>query len=82
LRELLGGLVSSSVKNRFEAVLGSPHDGWWTTALGAKDAGLAVGVAAGGGFDLQVGKAVRDAYLRAAAAGYRDDDVAAVYHLY
>jgi 3-hydroxyisobutyrate dehydrogenase len=82
LRELLAGLVSSSVKNRFEAVLGSPHDGWWTTALGAKDAGLAVGVAAGGGFDLQVGKAVRDAYLRAAAAGYGDDDVAAVYHLY
>jgi 3-hydroxyisobutyrate dehydrogenase len=82
LRELLGGAVASSVKNRFEAVLGAHHDGWWTTDLGAKDAGLAVDLATGGGYDLQVAKAVRDAYLRAAGEGYGGEDIAAVRHLY
>lgn len=82
LRELLGGIVSPSLKTRFEAVLGMPHTGWWTTELGAKDAGLAVEVAKGAGQDLQVGGAVRDAYLRAAAEGYADEDIAAVHHLY
>jgi 3-hydroxyisobutyrate dehydrogenase len=82
LRELLGGAASPSVKSRFEAVLGAPWDGWWTTALGAKDAGLAMDVAKGAGIDLAVAGSVRDAYLRAAADGYGDADIAAVRHLY
>lgn len=82
LRELLGGVVASSVKTRFEAVLGTPGAGWWATTLGAKDAGLAVDLAGRAGYDLPVGAAVRDAYLRAAASGYGDDDIAAVHHLY
>lgn len=82
LRELLGGMVASSVKTRFEALLGTPGEGWWTTALGAKDAGLAVDLAKAAGYDVQVATAVRDAYLRAAGTGYGDDDIAAVRHLY
>ena len=82
LRELLGGVVAPGLRNRFEALLGSPAGGWWTTALGAKDASLAVELAHSGGVDLQVGTAVRDAYLRASSAGYADEDIAAVHHLY
>ena len=82
LRELLGGVVAPGVKTRFEAVLGAPAAGWWTTSLGAKDAGLAIDVAEGSGVHLQVAQAVRDAYLRTAAEGHADDDIAAVRYLY
>ncbi len=82
LRELLSGGVAPGLKNRFEALLGAPATGWWTTALGAKDAGLAIGVAEGAGVALQVAPVVRRAYLRAAEQGYADDDIAAVRHLY
>lgn len=82
LRELLSGVVAASVKTRFEAVLGSAASGWWTTALGAKDAALAVDLAAGAGVALPVGTAVRDAYLRVANESYSDEDIAAVRHLY
>ncbi len=82
LRELLAGVVAPGAKNRFEAVLGASSDGWWTTALGAKDAGLAVDLADGAGFNLSVGTAVRDAYLRVAEEGHADDDIAAVRCLY
>ena len=82
LRELIGGLVAPGVKNRFEALLGSAAEGWWTTALGAKDASLAVELARLGGADLQVGEAVRQAYLRVAQEGHANEDIAAVRHLY
>jgi 3-hydroxyisobutyrate dehydrogenase len=82
LRDLLGATVAPGLKNRFEAVLGAPATGWWTTALGAKDAGLAIDVAEGSGVHLQVAPAVRDAYLRVAEEGHGDDDVAAVRYLY
>src|SRR5205807_1650037 len=47
LRDLLGTspLVPPGLKNRFEGVLTGSHEGWWTTVLGAKDAGLAIEVA-------------------------------------
>jgi len=82
LRELLGGAVAPGLKNRFEALLGAPAAGWWTTALGAKDAGLAIDVAERAGVHLQVAPAVRDAYLRVAEQGHGDEDIAAVRHLY
>ena len=74
--------MAPGLKNRFEAVLGASSDGWWTTALGAKDAGLAIDVAEGSGVHLQVAPAVRDAYLRAADEGHADADIAAVRYLY
>jgi 3-hydroxyisobutyrate dehydrogenase len=82
LRELLGGVVAPGLRNRFEALLGAPGGGWWTTSLGAKDAGLAIDLAEGDGLALPVAKAVRDAYLRVAEEGHADDDIAAVRHLY
>jgi 3-hydroxyisobutyrate dehydrogenase len=82
LRELLGGTVAPGLKNRFEAVLGASAESWWTTALGAKDAGLAIDLAEGAGFQLSVATAVRDAYLRTAEQGHGDDDIAAVRYLY
>jgi 3-hydroxyisobutyrate dehydrogenase len=82
LRELLGGAVAPGLKNRFEALLGAPAAGWWTTALGAKDAGLAIAVAEGAGVHLQVAPAVRHAYLQVAEQGHADDDIAAVRYLY
>jgi 3-hydroxyisobutyrate dehydrogenase-like beta-hydroxyacid dehydrogenase len=82
LYDLLAGAVAPGVKPRFGAVLGQPSAGWWATALGAKDAGLAVAVAHTAGVDLQVAQAVQAAYGRAAAQGYADEDIAAVHHLY
>jgi 3-hydroxyisobutyrate dehydrogenase len=82
LRELLGEAVAPGLKNRFEALLGAPAAGWWTTVLGAKDAGLAIDVAEGAGIHLQVAPAVRQAYLRAAEQGHGDEDIAAVRYLY
>jgi 3-hydroxyisobutyrate dehydrogenase-like beta-hydroxyacid dehydrogenase len=82
LRDLLGPAVAPGLRNRFEALLGEPAQGWWTTALGAKDASLAVDLAASAGSELKVGPAVRDAYLRAARDGHAGEDIAAVRHLY
>ena len=82
LRELLGGVVAPGLKNRFEALLGAPAAGWWTTSLGAKDAGLAIDVAEGSGVHLEVAPAARHAYLRAAEEGHGDEDIAAVRYLY
>ena len=47
LRDLLGTspMLPPGLKNRFEGVLTGSHEGWWTTVLGAKDAGLALDVA-------------------------------------
>ena len=82
LRELLGGVVSPGLKNRFEAILGASSNRWWTTVLGAKDAGLAVDLAESSGIRLPVATAVRDAYLKAIEEGHGDEDIAAVRYLY
>jgi 3-hydroxyisobutyrate dehydrogenase len=84
LRELLGGspLVGPGLRNRFESVLTGSQEGWWTTVLGAKDAGLALDVARGSGVELPAAEVVRDLYQRAASSGLEDADVAAVTELY
>ena len=82
LRELLWDVVAPGIRNRFEALLGIPQGGWWTTLLGAKDVGLAVDLGKGTGVELRVAVAVQDAFRRVATAGYEDDDIAAVHHLY
>jgi 3-hydroxyisobutyrate dehydrogenase-like beta-hydroxyacid dehydrogenase len=84
LRDLLGTspLVAPGIKNRFEAVLTGSQDEWWTTVLGAKDAGLAVDVAQAANVELPEAKAVRGLYQRAAASGLDHNDVAAVTELY
>ena len=84
LRELLGSSpqVAPGLKNRFESILTGSQDGWWTTVLGAKDAGLAVDIARGADVELPVATVVQQRYEKAAASGLHNADIAAVTQLY
>ncbi|HUC21272.1 MAG TPA: NAD(P)-dependent oxidoreductase [Streptosporangiaceae bacterium] len=84
LRELLGSspMVAPGIKNRFEAVLTGAQDGWWTTVLGAKDAGLAISLAQAANVELPEAEAVKRLYDQAAASGFDHADIAAVSDLY
>ena len=84
LRELLGTspMLPPGLKNRFEDVLGGSQEGWWTTVLGAKDAGLALEVARQAHVELPVAAVVQKAYEKAASSGLSDADIAAVTELY
>src|SRR5439155_7149982 len=75
-------LLPPGLKNRFEAVLGGSQEGWWTTVLGAKDAGLALDVARDADVELPVATVVRARYNEAASSGLDDADIAAVGQLY
>jgi len=84
LRELLGTspMVAPGLKNRFEDVLTGSQEGWWTTVLGAKDAGLALDIARGADVELPAAQVVQQLYEKAAASGLDDADIAAVTTLY
>ncbi len=84
LRDLLGtsSMVAPGLKNRFEGVLTGAHDEWWTTVLGAKDAGLAVDIAQAADVDLPAARLAQQLYERAASSGLDDADIAAVAELY
>jgi 3-hydroxyisobutyrate dehydrogenase len=84
LRELLGTspMVAPGLKNRFESVLTGSQEGWWTTALGAKDAGLALDIAQAAEVELPGAAVVRRLYEKAAASGLDQADIAAVTKLY
>ena len=84
LRDLLSScsLVPQGIKNRFEAVLTGQQDGWWTTVLGAKDAGIAINIARAGNVELPEAEAVKRLYDETAASGLGHADVAAVTELY
>jgi 3-hydroxyisobutyrate dehydrogenase len=84
LRELLGAspMVPPGLKNRFEDVLSGSQEGWWTTVLGAKDAGLALDVAREAHVELPVATVVQHLYEKAASSGLDDADIAAVTELY
>jgi 3-hydroxyisobutyrate dehydrogenase len=75
-------MVAPGIKNRFEAVLTGPQDGWWSTVLGAKDAGLAINLAQAANVELPEAKAVKRLYDQAAASGLDQADIAAVTDLY
>jgi 3-hydroxyisobutyrate dehydrogenase len=84
LRDLLANnpLLPNGLRNRFEGILTGSPDGWWSTVLGAKDAGLAIDVARGAGVALPSAEAIRELYDRAASSGHHDADIAAVTELY
>jgi 3-hydroxyisobutyrate dehydrogenase-like beta-hydroxyacid dehydrogenase len=84
LRELLGEspLVPPGLKNRFDTVLTGSPDRWWTTVLGAKDAGLAIDVARGADVDLPAARTVQRLYEKAAESGLEEADIAAVTRIY
>lgn len=84
LRDLFEGspVVAPGLRNRFDALLSGGGAPWWTTTLGAKDAGLAVDAARRGDRELRVGPAIRDAYRAAADAGHAEEDITAVADLF
>lgn len=84
LRELLrdSPMVAPGIRNRFDDMLTGSPEGWWATALGAKDAGLAVDIARAAQVELPEATAVKSLYERAAASGMEHADVAAVARLY
>jgi 3-hydroxyisobutyrate dehydrogenase-like beta-hydroxyacid dehydrogenase len=84
LRALLGEspMLAPGVKNRFEAVLSGQDPGWWTVALGAKDARLALEAAGAAGRQLPVTAAARDQYQQAADDGYAECDIATIGQRY
>jgi 3-hydroxyisobutyrate dehydrogenase-like beta-hydroxyacid dehydrogenase len=84
LRDLLGTspVVAPGLKNRFEDVLTGSQEGWWTTVLGAKDAGLALDIARGADVELPGAQVVQRLYEKAASSGLDDADIAAVTKLY
>ncbi len=84
LRDLLGTspVVAPGLKNRFEDVLTGSEEGWWTTVLGAKDAGLALDIARGADVELPAAQVVQRLYEKAAASGLDDADIATVTKLY
>ncbi|WP_405164511.1 NAD(P)-dependent oxidoreductase [Nocardia sp. NBC_01499] len=83
LRELLGAspVVAPGLHNRFDNVLTGSPDGWWTAALGAKDAGLALEIARGAGVELPSAEVVRHLY-EVAASRHADADISVVTDLY
>ncbi|MFQ6329170.1 NAD(P)-dependent oxidoreductase [Nocardia sp. CWNU-33] len=83
LRDLLGAspVVAPGLHNRFDSVLTGTPDGWWTTALGAKDAGLALEIACAAGVELPQAEVVRHLY-EAAASRHADADISVVTDLY
>jgi 3-hydroxyisobutyrate dehydrogenase-like beta-hydroxyacid dehydrogenase len=84
LRELLGtsSMLAPGLKNRFEDVLTGSQEGWWTTVLGAKDAGLALEIARRADVELPAAQVVRRLYEKAAASGLDNADIATVTELY
>jgi 3-hydroxyisobutyrate dehydrogenase-like beta-hydroxyacid dehydrogenase len=84
LRQLLGDspVLAPGLKNRFEGILSGDQNPWWSTALGAKDAGLAADMVSMAGGELPLTAMARDLYTKVATSGYPDADIAAVTHLY
>jgi 3-hydroxyisobutyrate dehydrogenase-like beta-hydroxyacid dehydrogenase len=84
LRELLGAspMVAPGLKNRFEGVLTGSQEGWWSTGLGAKDAGLAIDIAKAAEVELPGAAVVQRLYEKAATTGLDQADIAAVTKLY
>ena len=83
LRELLGSspMLAPGLKNRFEGVLTGDLDPWWTAALGAKDARLAVETVAGRGGELPLTACAQRRYQEASAVE-PGGDIVAVAALY
>lgn len=84
IRELLADspMVAPGLKPRFEGVLTGQMDPWWSTALGAKDARLAVEAAAEAGAEIPLTAWAQRRYQEAGAEGLADEDIVGVARLY
>jgi 3-hydroxyisobutyrate dehydrogenase-like beta-hydroxyacid dehydrogenase len=72
--------VAPALHNRVEDIVGGEHDGWFSTALGAKDVGLFADMV-GDGMELPLARAVLGRYQAAMGAGLGDADLGAVVEL-
>ena len=83
LRELLGDspMVAPGLKYRFDGILTGDQETFWTTVLGAKDAGLAVELARAAGVDLPMTGTAEGLYQEAASED-EGADIAAVSRRY
>lgn len=84
LRDLLSEspVVAPGLRNRFEGALTGDQEPWWTAALGAKDARLAVEVAGPAGIEVPVAAVVLDRYEELARTAPDDTDIAGLGRLY
>ena len=74
-------LVAPGLRNRLDDLVSGDHDGWFSTRLGAKDVGLAAGLASLHGVQLPVAEAVKRRYEQAVTEGWADADIGAVVEL-
>lgn len=74
-------LVAPGLKNRLHALVSHDHSGWFTTALGAKDVGLAEDLARREGVRLPLAELVRRRYEEAASSGEGEGDITAILEL-
>jgi 3-hydroxyisobutyrate dehydrogenase-like beta-hydroxyacid dehydrogenase len=74
-------LVAPALRNRLDDIVSGDHDGWFSTALGAKDVRLAEDLARSHGIPLPIADAVRRRFEQAAAQGWADADIGAVVEL-
>lgn len=84
LRDLLGDtpMLAPGLSNRFDSVFAGSGDTWWPPPLAAKDARLAVDVAASNGTMLRLGPVIRAAYESAVEMGLGDEDMVSVARIY
>jgi 3-hydroxyisobutyrate dehydrogenase-like beta-hydroxyacid dehydrogenase len=75
-------MLAPGFKNRFKGVVDGSGPAWWTTALAAKDARLAIEAARSAGHELPLATTVRDRYQGAAEASMDNQDMVAVARLY
>lgn len=75
-------MLAPGLKNRLAGVAKGSGPVRWTTGLAAKDARLAVALAAAAGKGLRIGPTLVDLYQGAADSGFDDQDMVAVACLY
>ncbi len=81
IEEVFGGSasVAPGARTRLEEIMRSGHhEGWWTVLLADKDLRLALQLASNAGLTLPLGDAAEHLLASAGAAGYGEQDLAAV----
>jgi 3-hydroxyisobutyrate dehydrogenase-like beta-hydroxyacid dehydrogenase len=78
LRDLLGALAAPNLRNRLDDLIAGPHEGWFPTSMGSKDAHLFTDLARSRGRHLPVAELVAQLYAEAAAGELAEADVAGI----
>lgn len=75
-------MLAPGLSNRFEGVFAGEGETWWPPPLAAKDARLAIDVAASEGTALRLAPVIRAAYETAIEMGLAEEDMVAVSRIY